>query len=195
MRSASPATCPQPGSCRPCRHPAEWRWSSYRATAGLEAAPEFLTIAWLLDQLSHDRGDAHKRYSTFVEEAIRDIPPLEPLGELYLWHAEVRRRHTPTIAALDGEPIGAAARAETDAGSALLTGSDGDERADAARSRRGGSRAGKRRLRSRVAGDAPPPRVRGVYPGLGRTQAFKTEPQLSRRRTYEPCARRCCVPA
>ena len=29
-------------------HPAEWRWSSFRATAGQEAGPGFLTVAWVL---------------------------------------------------------------------------------------------------------------------------------------------------
>ena len=28
-------------------HPAQWPWSSYRATAGLESAPDFLDVSWL----------------------------------------------------------------------------------------------------------------------------------------------------
>lgn len=66
-----------------CSHPGEWRWSSYRATAGLEPPPEFLTIDWLLDQLSPDRARAHARYTAFVESALQDATHLEPLGELY----------------------------------------------------------------------------------------------------------------
>ncbi len=31
-----------------CRHPGQWRWSSYRATLGLERAPEWLDVAGLL---------------------------------------------------------------------------------------------------------------------------------------------------
>lgn len=29
------------------KHPGEWRWTSYRATAGLEPAPAFLDLSWL----------------------------------------------------------------------------------------------------------------------------------------------------
>ncbi|MGH7845635.1 MAG: hypothetical protein ACREQW_10765 [Candidatus Binatia bacterium] len=31
----------------------EWRWSSYRATAGLEAVPDFLTVDWILANLDN----------------------------------------------------------------------------------------------------------------------------------------------
>jgi putative transposase len=72
-----------PVRARLCSHPGEWRWSSYRATAGLEPPPAFLTIDWLLDQLSPDRARAHARYTAFVESALQDGTHLEPLGELY----------------------------------------------------------------------------------------------------------------
>lgn len=67
-----------------CTHPGQWRWSSYRATAGLERPPPFLHIDWLLDQLSPDRAEAHHRYTAFVEEALDADASLEPLGDLYL---------------------------------------------------------------------------------------------------------------
>jgi putative transposase len=67
-----------------CTHPGQWRWSSYRATAGLEPAPAFLRVDWLLEQLSPDRDEAHRRYTAFVEEALTTSPQLEPLAELYL---------------------------------------------------------------------------------------------------------------
>jgi putative transposase len=73
-----------PVRARLCSHPGEWRWSSYRATAGLEPPPAFLTIDWLLDQVSPDRATAHARYTAFVESALQDATQLEPLGELYL---------------------------------------------------------------------------------------------------------------
>lgn len=66
-----------------CDHPRDWRWSSYRATAGLEPAPPFLTIDWLLDQLSPDRAEAHRRYAAFVDEALGTDSALDPLGDLY----------------------------------------------------------------------------------------------------------------
>jgi REP element-mobilizing transposase RayT len=66
-----------------CTHPRQWRWSSYRATAGIDPAPAFLTIGWLLDQLSLDRGEARRRYVAFVDEALDATSP-RPLADLYL---------------------------------------------------------------------------------------------------------------
>jgi putative transposase len=45
-----------------------WPWSSYRATAGLQKAPPFLTLDWLLEQFSLQRGQAFERYRTFIAE-------------------------------------------------------------------------------------------------------------------------------
>ena len=67
-----------------CRHPREWRWSSYRALAGIESPPPFLTIDWLLDQLSPDRGRAHERYRAFVGEPLPGNPLEAVTGEIYL---------------------------------------------------------------------------------------------------------------
>ena len=39
-----------PVRVKSCRTAGAWRWSSYRATAGLTAAPGFLTVAWVLAQ-------------------------------------------------------------------------------------------------------------------------------------------------
>jgi REP element-mobilizing transposase RayT len=52
-----------------CPHPAEWVWSSYRATAGLEEADPLLTTDWLLAQFAPTRGLAQRRYRKFVSEA------------------------------------------------------------------------------------------------------------------------------
>jgi putative transposase len=46
-----------------CDDPADYRWSSYRATAGLAARPRFLTTDWLLAQLGGPAG-----YRRFVAE-------------------------------------------------------------------------------------------------------------------------------
>lgn len=67
-----------------CSNPRGWRWSSYRATAGLEPAPPFLHIDWLLEQLSRDRAEAHRSYAAFVEEALNVTLEFAPIGELYL---------------------------------------------------------------------------------------------------------------
>ena len=34
----------------------QWRWSSYRATAGLAVVPEFLTVDWILGQFGQRRA-------------------------------------------------------------------------------------------------------------------------------------------
>jgi len=41
-----------------------WPWSSYRATAGVDYLPEFLSTSWLLDQFGGNR----KHYRKFVSE-------------------------------------------------------------------------------------------------------------------------------
>jgi putative transposase len=52
-------------------HPAEWRWSSFRATVGQEAVPGFLTVAWVLALGgSRTTRDAVTRYTKFVESGI-----------------------------------------------------------------------------------------------------------------------------
>jgi REP element-mobilizing transposase RayT len=45
-------------------------WSSYRATAGLAPAPEWLTVGWLLGQFGASRARARRRYTSFVEAGI-----------------------------------------------------------------------------------------------------------------------------
>lgn len=52
-----------------CDHPAEWPWSSYRATAGLAPVPAFLTLDWTLGLFDGSTG----RYRSFVEAAL-DAP-------------------------------------------------------------------------------------------------------------------------
>jgi putative transposase len=48
--------------------PQEWKWSSYRATAGIEKKTKFLEIAWLLSQFSENHTQAQAKYRTFVTE-------------------------------------------------------------------------------------------------------------------------------
>ena len=61
-----------------CVHPAEWRWSSYRATAGLARAPRFLRTEWLLRQFSARPAVARAAYVAFVAEAARRPRPRPP---------------------------------------------------------------------------------------------------------------------
>jgi putative transposase len=46
----------------------DWRWSSYRATAGLADAPGFLTTDWILSQLDRSRSKAQHAYRKFVRQ-------------------------------------------------------------------------------------------------------------------------------
>ena len=46
----------------------DWKWSSYRATAGLADAPTFLTTEWTLSQFDGDLARARKAYRRFVQQ-------------------------------------------------------------------------------------------------------------------------------
>jgi putative transposase len=54
------------------REPEDYRWSSYRATAGLEQASAFLTTEWLLSEFASTLGLAQARYRAFVVAALDD---------------------------------------------------------------------------------------------------------------------------
>jgi putative transposase len=51
-----------------CAHPADWPWSSYRATAGLAPRPRFLDTAWTLRYFSARPATARAAYVAFVAE-------------------------------------------------------------------------------------------------------------------------------
>ena len=53
-----------------CAATADWRWSSFRATAGEAPAPAFLAIADLLPHLGPTEEAARAAYRTFVEEPL-----------------------------------------------------------------------------------------------------------------------------
>jgi putative transposase len=50
------------------RSPKDWRWSSYRATAGLGGVPDFLTVEWILEQFNRDVSRARQAYRGFVKQ-------------------------------------------------------------------------------------------------------------------------------
>jgi REP-associated tyrosine transposase len=52
-----------------CAHPADWPWSSYRATAGLERPPAFLSADRLLGYFGQTRVEAMANYAAFVDSA------------------------------------------------------------------------------------------------------------------------------
>ncbi|MCM8761947.1 MAG: transposase [Candidatus Omnitrophica bacterium] len=50
--------------------PEEWKWSSYRVTAGYESNPAYLTKEWILGQFSMNLTEARNRYIEFVKQGI-----------------------------------------------------------------------------------------------------------------------------
>jgi putative transposase len=61
------------------REPGQYRWSSYRATAGLERKSGFLTVAWILGQFGKNRDVARKEYRRFVLAGKLEPSPWERL--------------------------------------------------------------------------------------------------------------------
>jgi putative transposase len=55
-----------------CETPDEWRWSSYRACAGLEFAPKFLAATQHLRLFGATPEKARDTYRRFVADGIRD---------------------------------------------------------------------------------------------------------------------------
>jgi len=66
-------------------NPADWPWSSYRASAGLEPAAPWLAVDGLLAQFSGQRSRAQTRYAQFVAEGIKAVSPWSGLkGQVFL---------------------------------------------------------------------------------------------------------------
>ena len=50
------------------RSPEAWPWSSYRATAGKEAPPAFLTVEWILSRFGGSEEEARRRYARYIAQ-------------------------------------------------------------------------------------------------------------------------------
>ncbi|MBM3358042.1 MAG: hypothetical protein FJY54_09980 [Betaproteobacteria bacterium] len=67
------------------KRPQDWRWSSYRATAGLSTAPIWLDVDWLLRQFAHESRRARQAYRQFVSAGIGHVSPWVHLrGQIWL---------------------------------------------------------------------------------------------------------------
>jgi putative transposase len=55
-----------PVRARMAEAPEAWKWSSYRATAGREAAHPCLAVEWVLGQFSGKRAKAEQEYRKFI---------------------------------------------------------------------------------------------------------------------------------
>ncbi|MBI2988759.1 MAG: transposase [Deltaproteobacteria bacterium] len=71
----------------------QWRWSSYRATAGLASVPEFLTVDWILEQFGQKKGQARARYRAFVREGLENRLWEKLRGQIYLGSEQFIERH------------------------------------------------------------------------------------------------------
>lgn len=60
-----------PVRARRVKRPEQWRWSSYRASAGMDAAPPWLATEWLLGQFARRRKSAQGAYVRFVAEGLK----------------------------------------------------------------------------------------------------------------------------
>lgn len=56
-------------------HPRQWRWSSYRATAGMAPAYGCLTVDEILSQFGQRKAATQEKYSEFVQAGI-DTPSI-----------------------------------------------------------------------------------------------------------------------
>jgi putative transposase len=57
-----------PVRARLCRHPADWPWSSYRATVGKES--KSWLSPWLLEQFGRGGAQAARAYESYVESRM-----------------------------------------------------------------------------------------------------------------------------
>jgi putative transposase len=70
-----------------------WKWSSYRATAGLAAVPEFLSTDWILAQFDKRRAQAQKQYREFVRDAVESRPWEKLKKQIYLGSEAFIEKH------------------------------------------------------------------------------------------------------
>lgn len=67
------------------RHAKEWRWSSYRATVGLDESERCLTTDWVLAGFAKTKKVAQERYRDFVQAGKGQPSPWQKLkNQIYL---------------------------------------------------------------------------------------------------------------
>lgn len=75
-----------PVRARMVKHPKDWKWSSYRATVGLEKPEPWLEVDWILGQFGKERKRAQMAYRRFAEEGMgkKESPWDELYSRVYL---------------------------------------------------------------------------------------------------------------
>jgi len=80
------------------RRPDSYRWSSYRATAGLEEEPSWLTTDAILQEFGSRRAAARERYRAFVSEGVGRVSPWDDLrGQVLLGSDSFVERLEPAL--------------------------------------------------------------------------------------------------
>ena len=88
------------------RRPEDWKWSSYRATAGLEKPEPWLPVGWLLGQFGRDSAAARSAYRTFVSQGARlKESPWGKVVPLYLGGEKFRDKMRGFVRDLDHPDI------------------------------------------------------------------------------------------
>src|SRR6266576_3422054 len=70
-----------------------WKWSSYRATAGLASVPEFLRTDWILEQFGKSRLRAQQQYREFVRDGLASRPWDDLKGQIDLGSEACVEKH------------------------------------------------------------------------------------------------------
>jgi len=74
-------------------HPEKWPWSSYRAAAGLEPAPAWLTTHAVLEHFGCDFDHARLRFQEFVRDGMNAPAPWSALqGQVFLGSQQFAER-------------------------------------------------------------------------------------------------------
>lgn len=83
----------------------QWRWSSYRATAGLGPAPAWLETEWSLARFG-PRSEAKRRYRAFVAQGkgSRYAPWEELVAQIYLGGEGFRKKAQAMVSAKTRSP-------------------------------------------------------------------------------------------
>jgi len=65
--------------------PQDWKWSSYRSTAGKAKPPQWFTTDWILAQFDRSKRRAQRLYHQFIMEGITKEAPWKDLkGQIFL---------------------------------------------------------------------------------------------------------------
>jgi hypothetical protein len=84
---------------------AEWEWSSYCATAGLAARPDWLRVDWVLSQFGEEPTNCLAYRHFVTQEGSRPYQPWKQLwGQLYLGSEEFRRGVAAGVEAIARSP-------------------------------------------------------------------------------------------